>query len=124
MSTTIRLSLALMGSIAALAFAGPMLADDEKVVEETRTTTTTTTTSEGTVSQVGPNTIVIKSTSSPTPITYTQTKTTTYVDEMGNPVAIETVRSGAPVTVHYDKSGDKLTATRVVVQKRTIKTDD
>lgn len=124
MSTTIRLSLALMSSLAALAFAGPMLADDEKVVEETRTTTTTTTTSQGTVSQVGPNTIVIKSASSPTPITYTQTKTTTYVDEMGNPVAIETVRSGAPVTVHYDKSGDKLTATRVVVQKRTIETDD
>ena len=122
MSTTIRLSLALMASLAALVFAGPMLADDERVVEETRTTTTTT--NHGTVSQVSPSRIVIRTTESSNPVSYTQTKTTTYVDEMGNPVAIETVRTGMPVTVHYDKSGDQMTATRVVVQKRTIEHDD
>jgi len=125
MSTTLRFSLALSCLVALFASAVPALADDDKRIEETRTTTTTTTNEgSGTISQISPNTIVIRSESSPTPITYTKTTTTTYVDEMGNPVAIETVRSGAPVTVFYDKSGDKMTATRVVVQKRVIEEDD
>jgi hypothetical protein len=111
MSTPIRFSLA-FALLAAVAT--PALAD-ETVVEETRTTTTT---SEGTVSQVSPERIVIRSSTSPDPITYTQTKTTTYVDEDGHPVAVETVKTGAPVTVFYDKAGDRMTATRVVVQKR------
>lgn len=124
MSSTMRLSLALMASLAALLFAGPLLADDDRVVTEETRTTTTTTTNQGTVSQMSPSRIVIRTTESSDPVTYTSTKTTTYVDEMGNPVAIETVRTGMPVTVHYDKSDGKMTATRVVVQKRTIEEDD
>ena len=46
--------------------------------------------------------------------------TTTYVDEAGNPVKVETVKSGAPVTVFYSKSGDKMVATKVVVRKTTV----
>jgi hypothetical protein len=91
----------------------------QAAVKET-TTTTTTTTTEGTISQFGPNTIAVKTTTSPTPITYSYTKTTTYVDESGKPVSIETVKSGIPVTVYYDKSGDKMVATKVVVQKTTV----
>jgi hypothetical protein len=121
MSTLIRISLAPAFLIAMLS-ASPVLADDTRV-EETRTTTTTTS-SQGTISEVTPGSIVIRSTSSTSPVTYTKTTTTTYVDEMGNPVAIETVKSGVPVTVHYDKAGDKMTATKVVVQKRVIKEED
>jgi hypothetical protein len=124
MSTTTRLSL-VASCLAALLFAGPILADDDRVVEEEiRTTTTTTTNSEGTVSQVSPGRIVIRTTQSPDPVTYTQTKTTTYVDEMGNPVAIETVRTGMPVKVFYDESGGEMKATRVVVQKRKVIQED
>ena len=36
---------------------------------------------------------------------YTYTKTTTYVDEMGKPVSIETVKAGVPATVYPDTSG-------------------
>jgi hypothetical protein len=54
---------------------------------------------------------------SPVPIHYTFTKTTTYVDENGNPVSVETVRTGAPVTVYYEKSGDSFVADKVVVKK-------
>src|SRR5580693_463115 len=64
----------------------------------TTTSTTTTTTSDGTVSQFGPDTIVVKSTTSTDPVSYSYSKTTTYVDEDGNPVSSETVKSGAPVT--------------------------
>jgi hypothetical protein len=45
------------------------------------------------------------------------------VDEAGNPVAMETVRSGAPVTVYYSGDGTSMTATRVVIHKVTTTTD-
>ena len=120
MSKPIR-SILVLGGLAGMLAATPLLAGEEQRVEETTKTTTTTTNSQGTVSQMGPNSIVIRESSSSTPTTYTQTKTTTYVDENGNPVSSETVKSGQNVTVYYDKEGDRMTATRVVVQKQTIK---
>ena len=53
-----------------------------------------------------------------TPVTYSASKTTTYVDEAGAPVSVETVRSGVPVTVHYVKEGDRMIANRVIVHKK------
>jgi hypothetical protein len=88
----------------------------------TTTTTTTATTSDGTVSVFSPDTIVVKSTTSTTPLTYSYSKTTTYVDENGNAVSSETVKSGAPVTVYYTQDGDKMIATKVVVKKTTTTT--
>jgi hypothetical protein len=84
--------------------------------------TTTTTTSDGTVSQFSPNTIVVSSTTSAAPVSYSYSKTTTYVDENGNPVSSETVKSGAPVTVYYTQDGDKMIATKVIVRKTTTST--
>jgi hypothetical protein len=86
------------------------------------TSTTTTTTSAGTVSQFRPGTIVVKTTTSADPISYSYSKTTTYVDENGNAVSSETVKSGAPVTVYYTQDGDKMVATKVVVRKTTTTT--
>ena len=86
------------------------------------TSTTTTTTSDGTVSQFSPDTIVVSSTTSATPVSYSYSKTTTYVDENGNPVSSETVKSGAPVTVYYTQDGDKMVATKVIVRKSTTTT--
>ncbi len=91
----------------------------QPAVKET-TTTTTTTTSSGTISQFGPGTIVVKTTTSTDPISYSYTKTTTYVDEKGNPVSIETVKAGLPVTIYYDKAGNKMVATKVVVTKAVL----
>jgi hypothetical protein len=106
--------------LSVLLFAPQVLAQGavEEKTEKT-TTTTTTTTSTGTVSQFGPDTFVVKTTTSSDPVTYSSTKTTTYVDESGKPVAVETVKSGAPVTVYYSKDGDKMVATKVVVMKTT-----
>jgi hypothetical protein len=89
------------------------------IPSSTTTTTTSATTSDGTVSQFSPNTIVVSSTTSAPPVSYSYSKTTTYVDENGNPVSSETVKSGAPVTVYYTQDGDKMVATKVIVRKTT-----
>ena len=80
------------------------------------TTTTSTTQSAGTISTFSPDTIVVKTTTAADPITYSYSKTTTYVDQNGNPVSMETVKSGLPVTVYYTQDGDRMVASKVVVQ--------
>jgi hypothetical protein len=87
-------------------------------------TTTSTTTSAGTVSQFTPDSIVVRTTTSPNPISYSSSKTTTYVDESGNAVSSETVKSGAPVTVYYTQDGDRMVANKVVVRKMSTTTSD
>ncbi|GEP43442.1 hypothetical protein [Brevifollis gellanilyticus] len=84
----------------------------------TPSVTETTTYSEGTVADFGADRIVVRSQSSPQPLPYTYTKTTSYVDEAGAPIAVDTVRSGVPVTVYYVKGADgALIASKVVVRR-------
>ena len=92
---------------------------DAPAIEEKKITTTTTA---GTISEFGPETIIVRSETSPDPVRYSYSKTTTYVDETGAPVSIETVKSGLPVTVHYSKVGDGMMATKVIVRKAVLKT--
>ncbi len=82
-------------------------------------TVTTSTTSVGTVSEFSPDTIVVKSETDSGISRYTYSKSTTYVDETGAPVSLETVKSGLPVTVHYVREGDRMLANRVVVKRAT-----
>jgi hypothetical protein len=82
-------------------------------------TSVTTTTSAGTISEFSPDTIVVRSESSPEPLRYSYSKSTTYVDETGAPVSMEVVKSGLPVTVHYIKEGDRMVANRVIVRRAT-----
>ena len=117
MMKTMIQNLVRLTSLSVMLFATSAFA--QPAVKET-TTTTTTTTSSGTISNFGPETIVVKTTTSADPISYSYTKTTTYVDENGKPVSIETVKSGLPVTVYYDKSGNKMVATKVVVRKTVL----
>lgn len=79
--------------------------------------TSSVTTSIGTISEFTPETITVRSESAATPMAYRYTKSTTYVDEAGAPVAVETIRSGAPVTVYYVKEGDGMVASKVIVRK-------
>ena len=87
-----------------------------------QSSTTTTTTSAGTISEFSPQTIVIRTETSPEPVRYTYTKTTTYVDETGAPVSMSIVKSGLPVTVYYTKDGDRMVATKVIVRKAVTET--
>ena len=80
----------------------------------------TTTTTAGTISEFSPQTIVVNTENSAEPVHYTYSKSTTYVDESGNPVSMETVKSGLPVTVYYVKDGDNLVASKVIVRKSVI----
>ena len=82
--------------------------------------TTQTTTSAGTISEFGPEQIIINTASSPDPLRYTYGKTTTYVDENGTPVAVSTMKSGLPVTVYYTKVGNTLVANKVIVRKAVV----
>jgi len=84
---------------------------------ESRTETRTTTM--GTVNEFSPERIIIRTETSPDPLTYSFTKTTTYVDETGTPVSVDLVKAGLPVTVHYTTEGDSRVATKVVVRKKT-----
>ena len=84
--------------------------------DQTRVTTTETA---GTISDLGQDTIVVRSETSSSPMRYSSTKSTTYVDETGAPVSVETVKSGLPVTVYYTRDGDRMVADKVVVRKTT-----
>ena len=103
--------------------ASPVFAEEVQTTEKTVTTTTTTTNS-GTVSQFGPDAIVIRTLPSSAPVAYQYTTTTTYVDEMGRPFAMKNVKPGMPVTVHYTKAGDQMVATKIVVKKVGDSDDD
>jgi hypothetical protein len=102
-------------------YAPSALGDELQQQKKTTTTTTTTTTtnSSGTVSSFTPDQLVIRTSPSASPLTYEFQETTTFVDEAGNPVERTEITSGAPVTVYYSKSGDKMVATKIVVKKST-----
>ena len=78
----------------------------------------------GTISDISPNTLAIQSETSTVPTHYTYTKKTTYVDERGMPVTMETVRSGLPVTVYYTSQGNQMIADKVVVRNTTMSTTE
>ncbi|MBB5038695.1 hypothetical protein [Prosthecobacter dejongeii] len=80
-------------------------------VETSQTTTT------GVINTYGPEGLVVRTETSADPLRYTFSKTTTYVDENGQPVSIETVKSGLPVTVYYTRNGDSLVANKVIVRR-------
>ncbi|MGE0087354.1 MAG: hypothetical protein AB7S75_23350 [Desulfococcaceae bacterium] len=111
MKTVMMLVLAL----AVLIMPCTLFAQQEKV-------TVTTTETAGTISQINPDTIVVQTETGSSPMSYSYTKTTTYVDETGAPVSMETVRSGLPVTVYYTGEGDSRIAEKVVVRKITTTT--
>ena len=100
---------AFLGLSVATAPASPPELPVQKVIE--------TTTTSGTIGEFGTDRMVIHTKTSRTPLGYTFTKTTTYVDENGAPVAFETVKSGLPVTVYFTREGDRMNATRVIVRK-------
>ena len=118
MKNNIRKSIGAILLTASFTIASTALAQSAEDSTTTSTTSTTsTTTSAGTVSEFGPEGIVIKTTTGTEPVRYSSSKTTTYVDEDGNAVSVKTVKSGLPVTVYYTKVGDKLVASRAMVRK-------
>jgi len=96
--------------------AGSLLASSF-VQAQSATVTQVPITSMGTITEFSPQNIIIKSETGTSPVTYTYSKTTTYVDEAGNPVSMSMVKSGLPVTVYYTKTGETFAATKIVVRR-------
>ena len=86
--------------------------------------TVTKTETVGTISEVNPDTLVIRSESNPNPVVYTYTKKTHYINEKGEPVSMETVRSGLPVTVYYTSNGNQMIAEKVLVHETKTTTSE
>jgi hypothetical protein len=101
----------LLGLAVAVGSATTSTADDKV------TTTTKTTTYSGVVSQIDPNasTIILKSESSPSPVTYRYSKETSFVDASGNVVTYESIRN-SPVRVEYDTDPAGQVIVRRVIQ--------
>ena len=114
-----------MKKVIPFVFALSLLVTPYAIYAQQTTTVKTVTATEnmGTISELGPDSIVVHSETSSSPTNYTYTKSTTYVDEAGVPVSVETVKSGMPVTVHYTQEGDRMVATKVVVRKTTTTTE-
>lgn len=82
-------------------------------------TTMTVTTAKGAFTEFvpGSETLVVRTEANPAPLRYVVTKQTTIVDEAGAPVAIERISPGSPLSVQYTGTGDRLVASRIVVQR-------
>ena len=106
-------------SIGAVLLTGTLLTANT-VLAQTSVVTTSPITSMGTISEFSPQAIIIKTETGTEPVSYGYSKTTTYVDEAGNPVSMTTIKSGLPVTVYYTKSGDTMTASKVIVRKAVV----
>lgn len=91
------------------------------VLAQDAVVTTSPITSMGTISEFSPNAIVLKTETGTEPVSYSYSKTTTYVDEAGKPVSITTMKSGLPVTIYYTKSGTGFVASKVIVRKALVK---
>lgn len=93
-----------------------VLADVSLSAAQSETVTTSkTTTYTGVVSDINPSasTIILKSETSPAPVTYTYTKETTFVDANGNVVTSEAIRN-SPVRVEYVTEGGVTIVRRVI----------
>ncbi len=89
---------------------------------QARAQTTTVTTTRGAFTQFVPSseTLVVRSETDPNPLQYVVTKQTTFVDQSGAPVAIDQIAPGAPLSIQYTTAGDRLIASRVVVQRPNV----
>jgi len=89
--------------------------------QEAVTQTTTSTSSDGTITEFSPtgDTVVMKTETSAEPVRYSYSKSTTIVDQNGDPVDVSVIKTGVPVQVYYDRDGDRMIARKIVVQRTT-----
>ena len=82
-------------------------------------TTTTVTTTKGAFTEYVPNsdTVVVRTDADSAPLRYGVTKQTTIVDESGAPIAVERISPGSQLSIQYIGSGERLVASRIVVQR-------
>lgn len=84
--------------------------------------TATVTTTRGAFTEFvpGSETVVVRTEPDTAPLRYVVTKQTTIVDETGAPVPIQRITAGSPLSVEYTTSGDRLVASRIIVQHAPV----
>jgi len=111
-----------MKTVMSLVFVLAVLIMPCGVFAQQETVTVTTTETAGTISEISPDAIVVRTETSSTPEKYSYTESTTYVDETGAIVSKETVTSGVPVTIYYTLDGENRIANKVMIRKTTTTT--
>jgi hypothetical protein len=93
-------------------------ADPVVVAPSATTTTTSSTTTAGTIQEFTPGSsrIVVK-TSTGSPMSYSYSKKTTFVDASGNVIRYESIRPGDPTTVYYTMEAGQPVVSKVVVNR-------
>jgi len=104
---------------AAVLIAGALSLSPVALGQEAVSQVTTTTNAGGTITEFTPggDTVVLRTETSSLPIRYEYTKTTTVVDQDGNPVDVSVIKTGVPVQVFYDQDGDRMIARKIVVRR-------
>jgi hypothetical protein len=74
----------------------------------------------GTLSELSPDTIALRTAASRVPVRYLSSQTTAFVDDAGVPIlSIDALKAGVTVTMYYSRVADQMVASRVVVHKST-----
>ncbi len=109
----------LIPGVAALSLlCAPIIVHGQTVVRETTTTATAPLEAAGTVTEWGPDRVIIRQQGAADPVPYAFARRVEYVDEAGVPVAREVITRDVPVTVRYVREGDRMLVDRVVVHRR------
>ena len=108
----------LIPGLAALALLCSPSVHGQAVVRETTTTTTAPLEATGTVTEWGPDRVIIREKDATEPMPFAFSKRVEYVDEAGNTVTREVITRDMPVTVRYTREGDRMLVDRVVVHRR------
>jgi ABC-type transport system substrate-binding protein len=106
------------GLVGPLAFAQTSTTTSESTTTKPTTETTTSTTASGIVTTFTPGTaIMVRASEGVDPVRYLLGKTVHYVNKAGKEIEPAMVKPGAKVQVVYDKSGDTLIVSKVVVDQ-------
>ena len=102
----------------ALVHAQTTVTTTEAVPATATATTVQTTNTAGTIQEFTPGSsrIIVKTTSG-SPMTYSYSKKTTFVDASGNVVDYQTIKTGEPTTVYYTTENGEPVVSKVVVNR-------
>ena len=95
----------------------PIVHAQQEVVRETTTTAADPVEVTGTVTEWGPDRVILREKNVADPVPYGFARKVVYVDEAGNPVTREVITQGAPVRVHYIREGDRMLVDRVIIER-------
>ena len=110
----------LIPGVAALALLCAPTMHGQTVVRETTTTAAAPLEAEGTVTEWGPDRVIIRREGVADPVPYAFARRVEYVDDAGAPVTREVITRDVPVTVRYVREGDRMLVDRVVVHRRVV----